>query len=494
MIVTSAGRSTPRSAAALLLPLGLYLSSLAPTVYNLDSAELTTAAATGGILRATGYPLYLTIGNLWSRLPIGDVGYRMNLLSAVAGAVTILLADRILQRLRVGPLAALGALGLLATAPAFWSMSVVAEVYTLQTLLMAALILALLRWAEAPWSPGLAAAVGFILGLAACHHAATVLLLPGLLVFVLASNPAAARRPRVVAAAVGGLVAGLAPMLYLPLRYAAAPAFNYAGSFDGAGHFQPVNLLRPAGILWLATGRSFAGQMFGYGPAATAAEIGRLVVQLNRAFLGIGLGPGLLGAALLIRARRPIGLLLGLFALVNAGFFAAYRVVDKETMFLPLFLVWALWVGVGYQWLLDWVDGRRDRIPSRARMALGAAMLTAVFVGAGLTWPLADRSGDHGARLRGERVLAAVAPDALVLGWWDTVPVLQYLQLVEGLRPDVVAINRFLIPTEALDTLLRREIGRRPVYIDSVPNTLAGEVEVTDADLLMRLRPVTRRP
>src|SRR6185436_2065263 len=57
-----------RSIAAFGLPFLLYLWTMAPTIYNLDSAELTTAAATGGITRATGYPLYLLLGRIWSLL------------------------------------------------------------------------------------------------------------------------------------------------------------------------------------------------------------------------------------------------------------------------------------------------------------------------------------------------------------------------------------------------------------------------------------------
>ncbi|HEX8684115.1 MAG TPA: DUF2723 domain-containing protein, partial [Ardenticatenaceae bacterium] len=89
-----------RSILAFSLPMLLYLVTMAPTIYNLDSAELTTAAATGGIVRATGYPLYLILGRVWAELPIGDVGYRMNLLSAVSGALTVLLTERLLRRLR----------------------------------------------------------------------------------------------------------------------------------------------------------------------------------------------------------------------------------------------------------------------------------------------------------------------------------------------------------------------------------------------------------
>jgi hypothetical protein len=48
--------------------------------------------------------------------------------------------------LKVGNWATLGALGLLASSVFFWGLSLVAEVYTLHTALMAGFILALLRW------------------------------------------------------------------------------------------------------------------------------------------------------------------------------------------------------------------------------------------------------------------------------------------------------------------------------------------------------------
>lgn len=406
---------SPQGAVALLLPLALYVRTLAPTVYNLDSAELTTAAATGGIVRATGYPLYLALGWVWSSLPIGDVGYRMNLLSAVAGAMTIFLADRILRR-------------------------------------------------------------------------------PGVAAFALLVMPSALRRPRLIAAAVLGLAIGLLPVLYLPLRHAAAPEFNYAGAYDAAGDFHPVDLQHAGGILWLMSGRSFSAQMLGYSASDFVLELWRQIIVLNRAFLGIGLGPGLIGMIVLFRRRHPLALMLALFAGCNALFFAGYRVVDKETMYLPVFLVWALWVAVGYRWLLEWVGERREGAHTAWGRALSLAMAAAVLVGAALTWPLADRSDDDSARQRGEQVLDAVAPNALVIGWWDTIPVVEYLQLVEGERPDVTAINRFLIPGDALTALLRREVARRPVYVDSVPEALMDEVHVIDAEPLLRLMPLDGAP
>ncbi len=168
--------------AAFGLPLALYLATAPPTFYGLDSAELATAVATRGIVRATGYPLYLLVGQAWLALlpPIGDVGFRLNLLSAVAAALAIFFSDRILRRLGASLWPRVGALGLLACTPAFWSMAIVAEVYTLHVALMAATLLLLMRWAEAPTFARLLAPA-LLAGLSLGNHASTILLLPGYL-------------------------------------------------------------------------------------------------------------------------------------------------------------------------------------------------------------------------------------------------------------------------------------------------------------------------
>ena len=252
-----------RTIAAFTLPFILYIFTMAPTVYNLDSAELTTAAATGGIVRATGYPLFLMLGYIWSWLPIGDVGYRLNLFSAFNGALTIALAERILRRWQVGPWATFGALGLLASAPFFWALSLIAEVYTLHTALMALIILTLLRWGEQP-SPGRLAWVGLTLGLSLGHHAATVLLLPGCGWYILTVAPRKALTPRPIVYTLAASLLGMSVYLYLPWRYTFQPAFNYAGQYQADGTFLPVDLHTLSGLWWLVSGRAFAGEMLAY--------------------------------------------------------------------------------------------------------------------------------------------------------------------------------------------------------------------------------------
>lgn len=456
-----------RAITAFSLPFLVYLFTLAPTIYNLDSAELTTAAATGGLMRSTGYPLYLTLGSLWSKIPLGDVGFRMNLFSAFNGALTIFFADRTLRKWGVSGWASLGALGLLATGTFFWGLSLIAEVYTLHTALMAALIYALVCWRDQPTPPRIAL-VGLVAGMGLAHHAASILLIPGALFFLLSKSPRQLFSLKSLSAALLGLLLGLSFYLYLPLRYLAAPAFNYAGTYDANLVFHPVDLTSLRGLWWLVTGSTFAGQMFAYRGADVWGEVWRFTQELARAFFVIGIGPGLLGLVLAFkRDWRTTGMLALMFAF-SAGFFIDYRVVDKNTMFLPAYLVFALWVGFGFQGTMEWlkkIDFNRSRL--KGSLILQGAMSAVVLLSLGWNWRLVDLSNDWSGRERGEAILSRVQTDALVIGWWDTVPVIQYLQLVEGQRPDVHALNRFLIAPSDLRTLIQKEVDYRPVYIDN---------------------------
>lgn len=478
-----------RSLAAFGVPFLLYLLTLAPTIYNLDSAELTTAAATGGIVRATGYPLYLLLGRVWSLLPVGDVGFRMNLFSAVWGALTVLLAERVLWRLRVGPWATLGALGLLAVSPYFWGLSLIAEVYTLHAALMTTLILLLLRWREQPSATRLAQ-VGLVLGLSFGHHAATVLLLPGLAWYVLTSAPGQALAPRALLGAAAMSLLGLTVYLYLPYVHSIAPTFNYAGTFDAAGRFRPLNLQSVAGLWWLVSGRAFSGVMLGYTGAELWGETLRYGAHLWRAFFAIGIGPGLLGMVLLLRRDWRLGGMMLLMFAANAAFYVDYRVVDKELMFLPTYVVWAVWLGVGLEWLLRWVaSSPHARSRQMGGTVLRGGIVMAVLLATLAQWRQVDLSQDTSTRERGEAILESVEPGALVFGWWETVPVVEYLQQVEGQRPDVQAINRFLIHPDDMEQLIRSEMGRRPIYIDVPPATYLATWSARPEGLLYRLEP-----
>ena len=137
--------------------LALYLHTLAPSVAALfdDSLEFPLVVHRLAIAHPTGYPLYTLLG----RLAVAALGawpnpaWAVNLLSALAAALTVALvylATRELSRRRLPPL--LGAVAL-ACSPIFWSQAVVAEVYTLNSAFVAALLWLALLWARRPLLP-----------------------------------------------------------------------------------------------------------------------------------------------------------------------------------------------------------------------------------------------------------------------------------------------------------------------------------------------------
>lgn len=440
-------------------------------------------------MRSTGYPLYLTLGHIWSKIPLGDVGYRMNLLSAIFGALTIFLAERILRRWRLPGWATFGALGLLATSTFFWGLSLVAEVYTLHTALMAGLILALLHWSDSP-TPRRMLLIGLLGGLMMSHHAATVLLIPGSLFYVLSTHPKKALVPRSLLAFSLAALVGLSFYLYLPLRYLTQPAFNYAGTFDSSLNFHPIDLTTLKGLWWLISGRTFAGEMMAYNGSGMWHETQKYLIQLVHAFFAFGIGPGLLGMILLFRRNWREGGMLGLMFFFNAGFFINYQVMDKDTMYLPTYLVWALWMAYGLHELLEWIkqiDSVRIRTLS-LRISSVLIMATVLF-SLVWNWHIVDLSKDWSTRELGETILSNVERGALVYGWWDVVPVIQYLQLVEGMRPDVTAINRFLISQNDMMTAIKKEIQERPIYVDNIISELSTTLSPKSIGPVFRLIP-----
>src|SRR5688572_13338577 len=75
----------------------VYLRTLAPTIVGGDTGELVAVACSTGVAHPPGYPLFTILAKLFTFIPFGTVGWRINLLSALCStlaAVVLLLAVR----------------------------------------------------------------------------------------------------------------------------------------------------------------------------------------------------------------------------------------------------------------------------------------------------------------------------------------------------------------------------------------------------------------
>ncbi len=202
------------------MPGFLHLKTVAPTVYNLDSAELATAGATLGVPHPPGYPLYVLLAKGFTLIPIGDVAYRVNLMSVFFAAVALLFVHLTARRITGSTLAALGASWILGLSYPFWANSVVAEVYTLDAALVAAMLFFLVRWDDER-RPADLVLVFALFGLSLAHRTTSLLMLPAIVIFI---SPTVLRDWKLALAPLATLPRlGLSIYYYLFVRLAMPP-------------------------------------------------------------------------------------------------------------------------------------------------------------------------------------------------------------------------------------------------------------------------------
>ncbi|MGC8780994.1 MAG: glycosyltransferase family 117 protein [Anaerolineae bacterium] len=388
-----------------LLAFLLYLRTLAPGLLGGDSGEFQFAAWLGGFAHPTGYPLYLLMGRLWTHLvPFGDPAWRMNLLSAIWAAVAVglfyLLARQVLALVvRSGPLACLSALAaaaLFAATPTFWSQAVIAEVYTLNTALLVALLWALVRWAATGRMCWLdAAAVVFGLGLA--HHRTAILWLPAIVLFGRLVGGEVAHRGEVWRKALALLLLAGLPLLlyaYIPLTAPQTPYMHVR-----VGPEQTLELYTPTigGFLDYVAGRTFESEFRSPGEAAgrLLPEAARLPGELT--WPGVALGA--LGLGWLARRSRPLLALTGIGFLTLFVFNLFYGIGDIAVYYIPLYLVWSLWIAAGAAGLGAAFAGRLSR-PEVQRRGAENAEASETYCGLRAS---AVRSSSSAALARGRR-------------------------------------------------------------------------------------------
>jgi hypothetical protein len=356
----------------------LYVGTLAPSVVALfdDSLEFQLVTYQLGIAHPTGYPLYTLLGNLFTLLPVGDVAYRVNLMSAVFGAATVALVYLLILQVappRQGLLLTreadeetgdtarpiptwpthlgglVGAL-LLAVGPVFWQQATVAEVYTLNAFFVALLLL-LSTLLPACKGPAGWLSLAFLAGLSLTHHRSMLLLFPALgLYLLLYGDKSQLFRPKTVLLGLLLFVLPLLLYLYLPLR-------GSVGSLDGT--FENS---------WAGFWRQISGGGYGlfllgnpFGQSRTPEFYGTLVAdQFYTAALGyVGV------AYLLFFGQRKLLVLTGAAFITYFIFNLSYNVADIEVFFIPNFVIWGVYSGAGAAFLLFAAGGIKLRSAKR---------------------------------------------------------------------------------------------------------------------------------
>lgn len=426
----------------------VYLLTLEPDLtwanFGGDGGELITAAVTFGVPHPPGYPTYVLIGNLFGRLPLGTIAYRFNLLSAVATAVSAGLVSHIVYQLRTTDdrwaiIPAISAGLSLAFAPLVWSQAIIAEVYALNLVFVAAFLYFLIRRSNCQFDPRSITITGLLFGLSITTHLTSIFLLPLALILI-----PTRRWTRLVA----GILVGLLPFLALPL-------LAQSGS--------PVIWGRPdifQGWWWLVSAQLYRPNVFGLPPAEWPARLGHWVLPFLQQFAYIGFP--LLFLGIIGRLKTHSRLLAGLS--ISAFFYAVYtftyNTFDAAVLILPALLLLSVILGFGLQHL------------GKAAIVLPLALLWL-----NLSQPEIGYYVNQAQPVRpeAEALLDSVPPDSILLTPGDpTIFALWYFHHVEGKWPDAIIIDGNLFQFD----WYREQLGRDFLTLQHlVQDDLPGFIE-----------------
>ena len=407
----------------------VYWYSMPPGVTFEDTGMISAICYNFGLLHPPGYPLYsllcLPFARLSDIMPLNPA-QATALLSALAAALTCMLFYEIARRFgALSWTAAAAALGL-GLGARFWSQAIIPEVYTFNTLLVAATWVLILRILRAPTRRR----IGVLLllgGLGLSNHwPLYVINAPAFILFL------AQRRLfniRLWARGLGMLALGLLPYGYLLLRpYWQSPLSLFPPPADWStvlAYISRQPYVERAATLIVPEWTECAQNAF-WGvhllsaeyalPGVLLAVFGAVVFYRRRPLLwSIGVLWGIIASAPLLSAY----LCLGGDGLVERTVFAAYPL--PAMIFLMLFITAAL-----------------NRLPKPINIV--TALVFVIFVGAN-NWQDNNRASDYFAEDYAATILSVLPPGASLLQARDFDFPVFYRHYALGERPDIMLVR-----------------------------------------------------
>lgn len=410
----------------------LFLAFASPAHYWLDSGEIGASGFELGVMHPPGAPGYALLLRAATTLPLGPIGFRMAVLSALLGGVTVGGLVALLRERGVHPWIAVGAATWLAAGWTFSRQARVVEIYALQGALMVAVL-----WGFMPLREGEVGTRRRLLGVAAAvwsvwcfGDARLALVIPVVVGWALAlrrRKPWARWAPLVVMAASAVVVA-------VPLASVRAPITDW-GDPDTLGAFWDH-------LMASSIRNAYAEEIW---PSTWA------MWQLNIEAVLAGLSEDL----------GPVGPTLGLCAVVGLAWRPEPAAGDQR---IAILLAWLVFVELFYAVAINPMGvaqrqtglvtalvlavavaelARRHVQPrGRAVWAVVPLLFVVLALPAGLRTveDLSNtRSWGPASWTRG--ALAQLPPGTLLLTQSDDLSAgVVWAEVVEGARPDVVAV------------------------------------------------------
>ncbi|MDR1656664.1 MAG: DUF2723 domain-containing protein [Deltaproteobacteria bacterium] len=420
-----------------------YVICATPAVGWRDGPELVVTATYLDIAHPAGFPTYNLLTKIITWLPLGSLGFRLSMFSALAGGATIFVLGLWLKKIHLldshtpPSLPWLwAALPFLALARPFWAASVEVEVYSLNLFFIVALLYCATCWFVGQ-SIGWLMAGGFLYGISCGNHAALALYLPVLILLTVWGGPSFSKLGlrnksnytiwmRILILA-GLFLVGVSVYLllivrsnldYLPINF--GQPNNWESFFYHVSDAKDRNV-HASGILAF-------GKLFFY--------LGFHFRNLTSWLFWPATPFVLAGLIYLWRRYQILSVALITLIMINMGFFFYW--IDGVSAFLPSFLAWFIFLSLGLgqfgRWLGRFFSARRSITAAGALILVGL-----ISLGPSRFYEREIKAGFMATELFWSD-FASLPPETVLLhssNWFSAVA----LQTIYSVRPDVSLIN-----------------------------------------------------
>lgn len=488
-----------------LISLTVYLFTLAPTVTFVDSGELIVTAKALGVAHPPGFPLYVFLTHLATLVPFGNIAQRVNFASALFAAVAVaflfLLSSELIPSFNAtkkpaakvkskratrkqkntesasvetddkyqtltAVVPALVAAFAFAFSRTLWSFATVAEVYTLNTMLIVIICFLMNRWRVTGKDQFVyVAALVFGLGLGV-HHVTVGVMLPALAIFVYrTAGWKFFKSTKLIYAALIAIAVTTVVYSYLPLAAQRIPVMNWG---------DPQTLQR---FWWHITGHQY--QVFlSFSPEQIVNQAsqfaGLAAREFNPVWVPLPLILAVLGLVDLFRRDRTIFWFLILIVAADLAYSLNYEIAeDKGAYYLPTFVSLAVAAGFGASLVMNLISEKWTQQPARVATAIALVLVLPLITFSG-NYPFTNRHNFYLASDYIANIERTIPPNGMLLtSDWQVYSPLFYLREIEQERRDITAIDVNLL--------------RRSWYFDYLkaqyPELLAGSQTAVDAFL-----------
>ena len=324
-----------------LIPFIFYILTLERKLIGGDTTWYALKILKMEVFVPTGYPTFSLLGKIITYLPVGDIAYRLNLFSAIFGALTVLFLFLTINILVKNNLISFFSSLSFAFIFPFWFVANRLEFDTLNTFFIILVIYSAVRYQQT-LSQKFLYFFFFSLGLSLTNHPIAFFTVPALLLYVIIINPKIFKSIKVILSSVFFFVLPLLSYLYLPVR-----------SLMGYGEVTDFRR-----FIYYITGRSVTGEVHGgsFGDKSNEVMIGVFKDYIKIIYENFGIVLiiiSIIGFIYLIKKNLKLGICSLLLVVFNFAIIVQYLSFANPNYVLDSMLVITIYIAFGFLFIID---------------------------------------------------------------------------------------------------------------------------------------------